>query len=367
MLDTPELARKRILLIDPNHQKSNDRTWCFWTDQPLPFDPIIYRRWQKLRILSPTLDLSRQLDRLSYQMIRGEDFYAFVYERIAACPNVELRQTSVSQLSSDDKCAHITCQDGEQYTADWAFDSRFSYDDLGKSLTLRQHFKGWVIETESPVFDPEEVTLFDMRTPQPDGLYFFYILPFTKNRALVEYTVFSSELLTHPSNYEIPLRTYINTQLHITDFTILEEEFGVIPMTNHRFDRRPSPRVMTLGVAGGRAKASTGYAFLRAQRDAESIVRALRTQKNPFYKPTFDRHFWFYDTLLLDIMYREGGLTRELFEQLFQNNPIERLLLFLDERSNFYQDLRVMASVNPQPFILSIYRLLTHQIGTKRP
>ena len=51
---------------------------------------------------------------------------------------------------------------------------------------LWQHFKGWVIETEQPAFDPDLPTMFDFRTPQDGAMRFMYILPSSKHKALCE-------------------------------------------------------------------------------------------------------------------------------------------------------------------------------------
>ena len=59
---------------------------------------------------------------------------------------------------------------------------------------LNQHFRGWEIETDRPVFNPQLPTLFDFRTPQDGHMRFVYTLPFAENRALIEYTLFSAHL-----------------------------------------------------------------------------------------------------------------------------------------------------------------------------
>ena len=46
-------------------------------------------------------------------------------------------------------------------------------------------FFGWETETDAPVFAPQTVTMFDLRTPQRGGVTFFYILKFSPTNALV--------------------------------------------------------------------------------------------------------------------------------------------------------------------------------------
>ena len=67
--------------------------------------------------------------------------------------------------------------------------------DFSKKDTLLQHFMGWEITTETPVFNPEIGTLMDFSLSQQHGITFMYILPVSPNRALVEYTLFTGEVL----------------------------------------------------------------------------------------------------------------------------------------------------------------------------
>ena len=68
-------------------------------------------------------------------------------------------------------------------------------DDSKNAIKLLQHFKGWVIETGKPFFNPAEATMMDFRVHQQHGTTFAYVLPFSTTSALVEYTLFTKELL----------------------------------------------------------------------------------------------------------------------------------------------------------------------------
>ena len=64
------------------------------------------------------------------------------------------------------------------------------HDATPKTIRLLQHFKGWVIETNEPSFDPNKATMMDFRVSQQHGTTFAYVLPFSATSALVEYTLF---------------------------------------------------------------------------------------------------------------------------------------------------------------------------------
>ena len=162
--------------------------------------------------------------------------------------------------------------------ARWVFDSRFSlpaYRSRPRKHTyLVQHYLGWEVEASTAAFDPQVATLFDLRTEQRGGLCFFYILPHDKQRALLEYTVFSHQPWPR-AEYERELRAYLEGTLSLSDYRMVGTEQGIIPMTDHPFRRRLGRRIMAIGTAGGMVKPSTGYAFARIQRDSRAIVRSL--------------------------------------------------------------------------------------------
>lgn len=85
-----------------------------------------------------------------------------------------------------------------------------------QAITLQQHFKGWVIKTEEPVFNPEEFVMMDYRLREPETTSFTYILPYSKTEALVEFTYFSKEVVndaTYDKYLKIPQRFFKNRDL----------------------------------------------------------------------------------------------------------------------------------------------------------
>ena len=63
-------------------------------------------------------------------------------------------------------------------------------------------------------------------------------------------------------------------------------------------------------------------------------MAALAGTGHPPADATGDKwQFRLFDTLLLDIMQRRGETTRDIFRQLFERNPVERIFRFLDEHN----------------------------------
>lgn len=364
MVESP-LRGASILVVDPAAKDQNDRTWCFWGDASAPYAGIASHSWGKVKVISEGFEKAFDLGDWRYWMVRGIDYYTAARRCLEAVPGVELRRGSVEKIEdgAEAACAVV---DGEALSARYVFDSAIRPGELRLEPTryhyLKQHFKGWEIETGQDFFDPRTATLFDFRTEQKQDLRFFYILPFSTRRALVEFTIFSVELLTR-AEYESGLRDYIRGVLRIEDYRILSEEFGIIPMTDHPFPRRAGARVLNTGTKGGMVKPSTGYAFARMQRDALAVVNSLDRVGHPFALPASPARYRLFDSILLQILYRHGGWMKPIFLSLFRRNPIRRILSFLDETSTVWEDLLLIASLPPGPFLRALLkRMFTHRV-----
>ena len=78
MLKEPTLSSKKILVIDKEAKVQNDRTWCFWENEPGLFESIVHHQWKKLVFHAPEFSKQLDLKNQTYKMIRGIDFYNHV-------------------------------------------------------------------------------------------------------------------------------------------------------------------------------------------------------------------------------------------------------------------------------------------------
>lgn len=355
----PRLAGKKVLLIEPDAKDRNDRTWSWWSEEVGPFDGLAVGEWSRLAFRSPGFETVLELGRYRYRTIRGLDYYRFVRAALLARPaQFTLLQGTVTGLENTATGVLARSTAGD-ITARYAFDSR--PPDIrpqpDKYRYLQQHFVGWEVETTTDAFDPAVVEFMDFRGAQHREARFMYVLPFSRRSALVEYTLFSAQVLPK-GEYEAALRKYL-AEAGITDYRITAEEVGAIPMTDHPLPARVGANIFNLGTRAGRAKPSTGYAFQRSQQHAARLTQALAETGHPPADATGDRwQFRYFDALLLDIMQRQGETTRNIFAELFARNPVGRILRFLDERTSWADNLRVMHSVSPGPFLRAIARRL---------
>jgi lycopene beta-cyclase len=359
-LSLSTLKNRKILIIDKDKKNKNDRTWGFWSNNQTPYEEIVTLKFSKLDFVSSYYHDQINLGSYNYNVIQGIDFYHFVKRQLRNHPNFEFVQASVTSITDQKNGAEVTTNQGI-YEAKWIFSSLFDEDDIRKAaaskLYLRQHFKGWVIETGTPQFSPESFTMFDFRTPQEGLMRFFYIIPYSETRALVEYTLFSEHLL-EPRQYDQALKNYISEILGIKTYNVADEEFGVIPMTNYLFPASKGKHIVNIGSLGGSSKPSSGYTFFRIQKHVQKIVAALEAGKSPVISANSLKRYRFYDSVLLNILKYRGGLAEKLFSSMFKNNSIHRLFNFLDEKGGIFNDLKIITSLPPLPFARSATELL---------
>jgi lycopene beta-cyclase len=349
MIDSGKFANKKILLVDKEEKNKNDRTWCFWEQEPGLFDSIVFKQWNKLWYHDKEYSKLLEIDPYKYKMIRGIDFYNYCFDIIRTQKNIDLQFGNVESIESENEKATITI-DGRIITTDYIFNSiLFKKPELKKKEHyLMQHFEGWVIETDRSVFNPGEATMMDFRMEQKGGVTFVYIMPFSETKALIEYTLFTENLLT-AGEYDEALRNYISHVLKIDSYEVTDEEFGIIPMTNHLFSPA-NDRIINIGTAGGQTKASTGYTFKFIQKNSTEIVSQLIRMGKPFLNKSSNR-FHFYDSILLNILYHRKLSGPEIFTPIIKKNKPQHVLRFLDNESSFTEDLKIISSLPALPFL----------------
>jgi lycopene beta-cyclase len=153
------------------------------------------------------------------------------------------------------------------------------------------------------------------------------------------------------------LKIYIEDVLGVRQYTINHIEAGVIPMTDQPFPRKLGRRVMSIGTKGGRVKPSTGYAFLRIQRDSAAIVQSLIEHGQPFDIPARRGRFGLHDAILLNIMTHYPDDLKPIFTIMFKHNSIQRIFRFLDETASLSEEARFIASLPPWRFLQALFRL----------
>ena len=334
----------RILLIERSPKDSNDRTWCWWEAGAGNFDHLLHRQWDKAVFKNASGKREFLLAPYNYKMLRSAPFYADVYRRISESEHVGLLREEVTGVKDTGEKVCISLP-GRKITAARCCSS---VRDLGflhhqkEYPLLQQHFTGWFIETQDPVFEENRVTLMDFSVPQQGNTRFMYVLPESPYRALLEYTLFSPDLLTQ-DEYEKGIRAYI-ADAEIGPYRILEKETGNIPMSAYPFHRENSKNLMYIGTAGGWTKGSTGYTFRNAMKNTEKLVAFMKEEHDFRTFKTLNR-FDFYDRVFLEVLYHNNDMGAELFGRMFLKGDPAKNLRFLDNKTSFREEISVLRTM----------------------
>lgn len=360
MTNDDYFSEASILILDKDQKKTNDRTWCFWEKGSGQFDEIVYKSWNHIYFKGKELAKRYDITPYSYKMIRGLDFYEKYFEKLKNKKNVTVKFEKVLDFSENDTQVSLKTI-SNTYTAATVFNSIFSYEAANGQSTypvIQQHFVGWKIKTDRPVFDSDTVTYMDFSVPQKGNTRFMYVLPLSKNEALVEYTLFSKDLLDK-EDYEEALHIYITTKLNCPNYEITDKEQGSIPMTCYDFSRHNSKRIFNIGTAGGWAKPSTGYTFMSTAKKIPDLIDHLKAGK-PLTSLNFKNRFWYYDLLLLDVLSQNNEMGHHVFESLFKKKTPQSILKFLDEESTLIEELSVIWGCPKWLFIKSLLLRLSY-------
>lgn len=353
MMDDPFFADKKIAVIESAKKNTNDRTWCFWEKEADIFESIVHHQWTALDFFSTNHSSQLTIAPYVYKMVRGIDFYQFVIEKANNYSNIHWINASVLSINNipATNTVKVELSDRIMY-ADKVFNSILfePIKTTSKQFYFKQHFKGWMIKTHQPVFNPAKATFMDFRVSQANGTTFMYVLPTSPTQALIEYTLFTENLLAQ-DEYDKALKHYIAKYLHITEYEIEHEEYGIIPMTNTQFNSNEGS-IIYIGIAGGQAKASSGYAFKFIQKRTANIVEALRLNKPiPSNKSFNNVKGLLYDSVLLHVLHHKKLAGDTIFADIFKNNKGADVLQFLDNESSILTDLKIMRSVPASIFL----------------
>ena len=348
-----KFSNKNILLLDENPKKTNDRTWCFWEKPNGKFDAIVSKKWKTALFANQHFNRKLDLNPYEYKMIYGLDFYNLVFAEISGHSNIEFHNQKVNAVSEKNDLVFVETAT-ETFSCGKLFNSIYNPElafSQRKYPVLQQHFIGWKIKSEKAVFNPELPTFMDFSVPQNGNTRFMYFLPTSENEALIEYTLFSKDLLAE-SEYETSIASYIQN-LGISSFEIIEKERGKIPMTSYQFWKNNSKNILNIGSAGGWTKASTGYTFANSIKKSKQLIAFLQSE-NDFRKFHKTNKFWFYDLLLLDILNNKNQLGSAIFSSMFKSGKPALIFKFLDEKTVFYEDLKVILKCPKRLFLSAL-------------
>ncbi len=353
----PNWADCKVLLLDDGTEKQ--QSWSFWSAGNHPLQQLVTKSWQQLSFCSAKFSTKQSAKPYTYHHIPGKVFFNYFEQQfLPQNPNITLVKAKVNRIHNQENCFLID-------TDQQSFRAKNCYSSINpqtKKPELWQHFKGWYIETKEEIFDDRTAMLMDYTTQLHQEVHFIYVLPFTKNRALVEATFFSAEVVSD-ALYEELIKAYLQQHFPQINYKITSAETGQIPMSRQQFNHYGPAGETLIGKAAGMVKASTGYAFNRITND--SILLAKNIGQKQYAVATGTRgRFRFYDALLLNMIRHSPQIIPNVFTQLFKHNRMPDVLRFLDEQSTLQQEIRIFASLPILPFLKqAIKHIFTYRDG----
>lgn len=344
-----QFAHWRILMLE-SENRIHEKTWCFWKKEQHPFEHLICKQWSELSFSANSYTKAESIAPYTYCCIKGADFDAyFKQDFFPRHPQVTLRTEAVLESQQQNGSWTVRTTAGI-YTAAQVVSNLSAPQ---KNERLLQHFFGWFIEYEKPVFDVNKAMLMDFSTAKGQEFCFYYVLPFSDRQALVECTFYSAITLPE-SNYAQQLEAYILEQ-YGPNFRLLQTERGAIPLIEEDPESTIQNGSIAIGQSAGMIKASTGYAFQRMTEDAQLLAASIGNKQQ---RRKRHKRFRFYDRLLLSIIREEPGKAVAIFQRLFQHRNMNDILTFLDENSSLRDEIKIFVRLPWWPFIKRIPKVL---------
>ncbi len=326
---------------------ANDRTWCFWDSGELQeWGLDADAAWNDWSLRCDGREIVHTSDDYRYVCVRASNFQRTQIARIDRSQNVELRMSSPVEAVLHAGDATVLSGPFGTIRARHVFDTR---PPRPSPTALLQHFEGWEIDAP-PTFDPGRALLMDFDVEQSGGIHFFYVLPFSRTRALVEATVLSPTPWPE-ERYRTAIRRYIGTRFGLApaDFRVARREHGVLPMSPPV--REQSSGVTALGAGAGATKISTGYAFPFIQRQVHVIAASLLGTAGMPVAPGRPAFLSWLDAVFVSVLKRNPKAAPHLFRRMFSGTSGGQFARFMMERASARDLLTVITAMPPLPFL----------------
>ncbi|MDB4931346.1 MAG: hypothetical protein JWM10_3830 [Myxococcaceae bacterium] len=341
-----------IALVDGARDDDAFRALSMWSEGPTALDALVRHRWRRL-VVADEGGGARvvALGTHTYQTLFFAELQREVLAALRADPRHRVIDGRAGPLRTDGERVRVAVG-AEELSARWGFDSRFHREELAApdpmGALLWQRFHGVEVRCGRDAFDPTAAVFLDFRAELPAGTAFAYVLPFSAREALVELVSVA------PVDAETALRRYLARVHGVEAPEVVARESGLSPLTARRFDAFDGPRVRRIGIAGGRMKASTGYALTRILDDSAAIVQGLQRRGDPMVAPPERRGYRLLDAVFLTLWARWPARMPAVFAAMFGRVSPDRVLRFLDERASAWDLVALVARLPLWPFLRAL-------------
>lgn len=344
------LENKTLCILEKRKEYSRDKSWSYWDFENNKFPDCVIGSWDTFSITLNQKTINITCPQSPYRTIDSKKFYDFVTKQLRSNDNI------VTVMD----CAIQTIQGHAIHTNKGNYVGKVIYDSLidlsHQTPTMYQHFFGCEVETDNDCFNENIVDLMNFDCSQDGGLHFFYTLPFSKNKALIE-TTWYSKIIKKQSEYQNEIDHYLREKNIKGKITYTE--YGAIPLNLKKTNKKSnsSKDYIKIGSAGRLTRASTGYTFQAIQSFSEQLAGNLKLDRNLTVPNIRHKKYDFLDEIFLSVMEHEYKSMPGIFFNLFKSNDSVATISFLSDRSNWIQDLKVILSM---PKLIFIKNLILH-------
>ena len=328
-----KLNDKTLAIVETRDEYKRDKTWSFWKVTDHNFDDCVIKSWNNFSINSKLGSHEIINKEYPYQTIDSGLFYKKVLNEIKQNKNIQFFKNT-DQINLDNSFIFNSIPSKEDYKAN-----------------LWQHFKGIEIETQKDIFDDEIFNLMDFDCDQRDNVHFFYTLPFSKNKALIETTWLSKMDDKTLNDYDIQLEKYIKETLKIKNYKINYQEEGAIPLFYPPINSEKNK--INIGSAGGMTRLSTGYTFLNIQDHSKYISNNIEKIQN-MKAYHIGKKYEFLDNIFLNVLKNNPDKMQKIFLNMFKASS-KTVIKFLSNKSNIFDDLAIILKMPKWIFIKNIF------------
>ena len=317
-----KLENKTLAIIETRSEYKRDKTWSFWKVIDHNFDDCIIKSWSNFTINTQFKTKYLECKNFPYQTIDSGLFYKKILKKIELNSNINffknVRDVNLNKGKVFNSVPSIT---------------------NGSENLLWQRFCGVEIETAKEIFDDSICNLMDFDCEQRESVHFFYTLPYSKKKALIETTWISKLSNSNLEDYDSQIKKYINDHLKIKDYNIVYKEIGNIPLFHHSFLKKDNE--IKIGSAGDMTRLSTGYTFLNIQEHSKYIVKNIDNNINKIKNFKIKDKYQFLDKIFLNVLKKYPDRMPNIFYNMFEVTP-ETAVKFLSNQSNIFNDIKII-------------------------
>ena len=329
-----KLKDKTLAIIEPREEYKKDKTWSFWKVANHNFDDCVKKSWENFTVNIPKNTSYLQCTSYPYQSIDSGLFYEKINNKLKENKNISFFKNI-----------------GEIYSKNsFIFNSVPSIKKDYRNLW--QHFCGIEIETQNDFFDDEIFNLMDFDCDQRESVHFFYTLPYSKTKALVETTWLSKMNDSSQKDYDYQIKDYIENHLNLKNYKITYKEEGAIPLFYPTYEKIKNK--INIGTAGGMTRLSTGYTFLNIQEHSKYICQNIENISKT-KKFEINKKYQFLDDIFLRVLEKHPEKMPDIFFKMFKSSP-KTVIKFLSNKSNFLEDLSIILKMPKWTFIKALFK-----------